>query len=187
MSALQRLVFFSILVLLALLVGCAGVHTHKVQGDYVLHDPVSSVQVVIPGNGFVQKDPRQVGGSDSPHYFFFADEARRIIISGWFAPEKAYPGIREFWEKETKSYAERGLPAPVDVTFEKIGNWDAIIYDIRNPQYTNSHVRAHWLQTGTWIDIHLSIAIKAPTGEARSTLKDLLTKVRVEKVSYHAR
>lgn len=181
--------FLLILVLLASLVGCASygtsVHTHNLQGDYALHVPVSSVQVVIPKNGFVQKDPRQVGGSDSQRYFWFQDDDHGIIISGWFESEKVFPGVRQFWEKEIKYYVEKELPAPVDVTFEKIGNWDAIIYDIRNPDYTNSHIRAHWLQTGTWIDIHLSISTKAPTAEARLILKDLLSTVRVEKMRYY--
>jgi hypothetical protein len=180
-----------ILVFLASLVGCASygtsVHTHNLQGDYALHVPVFSVQVVIPKNGFVQKDPRQVGGSDSPRYFWFQDDDRGIIISGWFESDTVFPGIREFWEKDTKHWVEKGLPAPVDIAFEKIGYWDAIIYDIQNPELTNSHIRAHWLQTGTWIDIHLSISTKAPTAEARSTLKDLLSAVRVEKVKYYAR
>jgi hypothetical protein len=175
----------ALLCLPASLAGCAGyptaVHTHDRNENYVLHVPASSLQVIIPKNGFVQKDTRQFGGSDSPRYFVFIDSARNIIVSGWFESEKAFPGLHQFWEEQTKYHEQKGLPTPIDVTFENIGNWNAVFFDMPVPDYTNSHVRAHWIQGDTWIDLHLSITCKAPAALARSDLAEVLKTVRVVK------
>ena len=186
MSNPQRLLILTtILGLLGSVLGCAGygtsVHMHERDGIYVLHVPASSLQILIPRNGFVQKDPRQVGGPDHPRYFYFADSTRNIIISGWFEPEEAFPGIHRLWEEEAKIVEREGLPTPADVAFTKIGNWNAVFYDLLHPEYTNSHLRAHWLQAGTWIDLHLSITCKVPSALARSNLADVLKTVRVVK------
>jgi hypothetical protein len=173
------------LVLSASFIACAGygtaVHTHKRGGNYVLHVPASRLQVIIPKNGFVQKDPRQVGGPDTPGYFYFEDSTNNIIISGWFSPEKAFPGTLQLWEKDTKAWEKKGLPTPLDVAFEKTGSWDAILYDLQKPNHTNSHLRAQWVQAGTWIDLHLSITIKDSSSAARHILREVLKVIRVEK------
>ena len=180
----QRFLILIIFLIFASLSGCAGygtaVHTHERNDGYTLHVPASKLQVIIPRNGFVQKDPRQVGGSDSPRYFYFADSAHNIVLSGWFEPDKAFRGMREFWESEIKAYEKNGLPAPTNVTFEKIGNWTAVIYDMNDPGRTITHMRAHWIQAGTWIDIHLSVTASPPNSSARMILIDQIRKVRVE-------
>ena len=184
-NPLRLLVVTTILGLLASLLGCAGygtsVHMHERDGIYVLHVPASSLQVLIPRNGFVQKDARQVGGPDHPWYFYFEDSARNTIISGWFEAEKAFPGIRRLWEEDTRVWEKEGLPTPADVAFTKIGNWDAVFYDLPHSDYTDSHLMAHWIQAGTWIELHLSITTKAPSSSARSALVDKLHTIRIAK------
>ena len=49
------------------------------------------------------------------------------------------------------------MPQPREVAFERIGNWDTVFYDMGSPAGTNSHVRAHWVQAETWIDVHISV------------------------------
>jgi len=86
----RRFLTLTILLVSVSLSGCAGygsaVHTHEKRDSYVLHVPASDLQVIIPKNGFVQRDPRQVAGSMSPRYFYFEDSAHKIILSGWYFP-----------------------------------------------------------------------------------------------------
>ncbi len=79
-----------------------------------------------------------------------------------------------------QEWNRRGLPEPQDVSFVKIGNWDAIVYDIAFSQGSNSHIRAHLLEAGTWIDIHLSISSERRSPENRARLQDLLKAIQVK-------
>ncbi len=185
MGGKRHLFVISLLALMipACLIGCAGyatsVHTHERFGEYIVELPASNLRVIIPQKGFVQKDAKE-SGNNNPQYFCFADNARNIIISGWFIPEENFPGVHQFWEKETKAYEQHGAPKPEDVVFEKTGNWGLIFYDVHNSKLTNAHVRAHWVQAGTWIDLHLSITTKASSSEARSRLKEVLNTIQVK-------
>jgi hypothetical protein len=60
------------------------------------------------------------------------------------------------------------------VSFE-IGDWDSVLYDIPYPlgKFTNSHLKAHWLQGGTWIEVHLSLTAATPSAETRDKLMAL--------------
>ena len=184
MFYIRHLLLFTILILFSSLIGCAGysnaVHIHETNIGYELHVPVSKLAVTIPKNGFIQKDNRIGGSTDNPRYFYFVNESNNIIISGWFEPEEEFSNINKFWEEEIKAYNQKGLPNPIDVKFERIRNWDAIIYDTSNPNYTNSHIRAHWLQAGTWIDLHISITNSSNSSTNRSKLKNLLKKIVVK-------
>jgi hypothetical protein len=185
MVTIRHFLLISILIFSSLLVGCAGyataVHVHEINNDYVLHVPVSKLAVTIPKNGFIQRNNRIGGGTDNPRYFYFVNDSRKIIISGWFDAVDNFPGINKIWDETKKTYSSE-FPPPIDMASEKIGNWDAIIYDIQIPDYTNSHIRANWLQAGTWIDIHISITTKSPSSEARSELITLLKAIEVKEL-----
>jgi hypothetical protein len=70
---------------------------------------------------------------------------------------------------------------PTNVEFKKIGGWDAVLYDMVIPGNTHSNIRAHWLQEGTWIDMHLSSLTEAKSPrQCRAALMKLLKQIRVE-------
>ena len=148
--------------------------------SYVLTVPVSQLVMTIPKGGLTQKTNAQGGSAASPRYFFFGDDALNLFISGWFESEGGFQGVEKFWKNETKAWKRKGLPEPRDVSFVKIDNWDAIIYDIELPKSSNSHVRAHWVQAGTWIDIHISITSDHPSVELRAKLADFLKTIQVK-------
>lgn len=65
----------------------------------------------------------------------------------------------------------RGLD-PKDVKFEKIGGWNSVLYDIPVPGGRNVNVRAEWVRSGTWIDVHLSLTADLPSLAMRTRLRD---------------
>jgi hypothetical protein len=136
--------------------------------------------MTIPEGGLSQEKNTRGGSTDSPRYFYLEDKALQLIISGWFEPSKGFRGIKSFWEDEIRAWKRGGLPEPHNILFTKIANWDAILYDISIPKGSNSHIRAHWLQAGTWIDIHLSMTSDRPSSEVRNTLQSLLKNIRVK-------
>ncbi|MFK5951222.1 MAG: hypothetical protein QM500_20900 [Methylococcales bacterium] len=151
----------------------------KISGTYELSVPVSRLIMDIPFTSLIIGET--VGGAtQSPRYFNFIDNSNNLIISGWFEPQHAFSGIQKFWKAEVKSWKQRGLPNPQNTLFTKIGNWDSIIYDITIPSGNNSHIRAHWLQAGTWIDIHLSITNSKKSEENRTKLKHILNKISIK-------
>ena len=150
------------------------------KGDrYVLAVPVSRLVMSIPSRSLSQKDNAIGGSTDNPRYFYFEDAADRLIVSGWFEPAQGFVGLQKFWANETSAWRKNNLPEPRDVSFRKIGNWDAIVYDTDVPKGTNSHIRAHWVQSGTWIDVHLSVVSMRSSREARSRLESFLKSVVV--------
>ena len=107
------------------------------------------------------------------------DAAQSLIISGWFEPDPDYPGITIFWEGQLKQWRDGGLPEPQAVSIARISDWDAVIYDMALPFARNSHIRAHLVQAGTWIDLHLSITSLGTTGQNRAKLKSALKAIRI--------
>lgn len=54
------------------------------------------------------------------------------------------------------------------------------MYDMALPFGANSHIRAHWVQAGTWIDLHLSITTERTIDENRAVLKRVLKSISVK-------
>jgi hypothetical protein len=177
-SALFIILFFSV-VCFADRSKSESLEINEIKGNYELTVPVSRLVMTIPKNNLSQGENKRGGSTDNPRYFYFEDKSLHLIISGWFEPAHGFPGIKKFWEDETRTWKQRGQPNPTDVLFEKIGSWDAIAYDISLPVGNNSHIRAHWLQAGTWIDIHLSITTDRPSMENRAKLHAFLKNVQV--------
>jgi len=148
--------------------------------NYVLTVPVSRLTMNIPRFGLVQEDNQAKGSTDNPRYFYLKDPNTGLLISGWFEPEKGYPGIQDFWKDETKSWKENRKPGAHNVSITKIGNWDAVLYDMKIFGGVQGHIRAHWVQAGTWIDIHLSIHTTQTSQETREILISFLKKIVVK-------
>jgi hypothetical protein len=152
-------------------------------GNYVLTVPVSRLVMTIP-KGRLAADVNRAGGSaDSPRYFLFEDKDAALFISGWFESDEGFPGIKQFWANETAAWKRGGLPEPRDVTFMQLGDWNAVLYEIDSPTGRNSHIRAHWVQAGTWIDIHLSMTAELPQKQIREKLQSILKAISVSETS----
>jgi hypothetical protein len=149
--------------------------------NYVLTVPVSQLTMSIPRFGLIQKNNAARGSTDNPRYFYFKDPNTGLLISGWFEPEKGYSGIQNFWKDEIRSWKEKRLPEAHNVSITKIGNWDAVLYDMKVFTGADGHIRAHWLQAGTWIDVHLSIHTNQSSQEARDILISILNNIVIEK------
>jgi len=149
------------------------------EGNYVLTVPVSRLVMSIPKGGLERGRSTSGGATDSPRYFYFEDKASHLIASGWFEPDSEFPGIERVWKDETAAWKRKKLPEPQDVSFERSGSWNAIVYDMATPAGGNSHLRAHRLQAGTWIEIHLSLTGDASREERRGKLREFLSVVQV--------
>lgn len=184
MGYFRHLFLLQIVVLLYSISGCVGyetrIHVHEKNQCYVLHVPISKLVLTIPMNNFIKKENRLGGATNSPRYFFFEDEIRKIIISGWFESEKELCGVSKFRENELKNYTQLKLPIPQDAKFNKFDNWDVISYDMCIKNHTNTHIRAHWIQAGTWIDLHISITNNSSSTANRLTLLNILKTIRID-------
>jgi len=145
---------------------------------YVLTVPLSRLVMQFPKSTLVLVDRQIGGGTNSPRYFYFKDRESPFIASGWFESQQAFAGIQKFWADEVASWNQR-LPAPQNVAFSKTGGWETIAYEIPVPDVTFSNLRAHWVQAGTWIDLHLSLTNRQAAREARARLVAFLASVSV--------
>jgi len=147
--------------------------------SYILTVPVSRLTMTIPKGHLVLKSS-PLGEPNNPRYFYFQDSKVTFIVSGWFEPASGFSGIERFWENETNAWKRNGLPEAQDVSFTKIGNWDSVVYETKLPRGTNAHIRAHWVQAGTWIDVHLSLTSTRASAESRKLLESYLRTISVE-------
>ena len=155
-----------------------SIFTQQTKGSYELTVPVSNLVAIIPrGDLVLGSNPTMA--VENPRYFFLEDAAQQLIISGWFEPEQGFLGLKEFWEGEKAKWRERGQPDPQAVSFARISDWEVVLYDMTLPTGSNSHIRAHWVQAGTWIDLHLSITSERTPAENRKKLKSILKAVQI--------
>jgi hypothetical protein len=145
-------------------------------GSYRLSVPISQLVMTMPRGGLAAT---QYPASASPRYFQFEDASRGVMLSGWFEPAGSFRGIDAFWKSETGEWQKRGMPEPLNVSMAKIGQWDAIAYDIAVPQISNTHIRAHWVQANTWIDVHVSVTSREPVEAARRRAMEVLNGIVV--------
>lgn len=151
----------------------------EAESHYELSVPVSRLVMTIPKNGLSQK--RISGGAtDSLRYFFFEDKTRGLVASGWFESSSAYSNFNKYWNGEKKSWQSGSLPAPINEKFLKSVGWEAVAYDISFPKGENSHIRAHWVQAGTWIDLHLSLTSETKNSGSREKLLEILKGIQIK-------
>jgi len=156
----------------------AAVAIRQRDDAYEITVPASRLVVAIP-RGTLALGNIPKGKVDDPNYFYLEDAAQDLIVSGWIVPAQGFTDIRDFWESETARWRAMGLPAPKSVSFAKYSDWEAVLYDMALPAGSNSHFRAHWVQAGTWIDLHLSITSYDTSAENRAKLKTLLKSISV--------
>lgn len=146
---------------------------------YVLTVPVSRLVMIVPKGGLARVNNSLGGATNSPRYFFFEDRSINLIVSGWFESDDHFKGVERFWAEEMAAWKQKNLPEPHDVSFEDLGSWKAILYDIGIPANGNSHIRAHWVQAGTWIDVHLSLTSNESQKKRRDKLREALKAIQV--------
>lgn len=141
---------------------------------------VSKLVMMIPKDHLVP-DPSRVGGStESERYFKFASRDDSLIMSGWFENDRLFEGVEENWKQRTANARKLGLPQERDVQFSKLGKWDVISYEVEVPNVTSTHLVAHWVEAGTWIDLHLSTTSAAGTAAGnRAKLAAFLQEISV--------
>jgi len=147
------------------------------EASYQLWLPASRLYMDVPKGRLVPAPDAGMAATNNPRYFHFVD--RGLNISGWFEPAKKFAGVQAFWASETAAWKKSELPDAVDVSFKQINGWDTIIYDLPIPTGANSHIRAHWLQAGTWIDLHISLTANRSSAELREALEGFLKGVLV--------
>lgn len=143
-------------------------------GAYVLTVPVSKLSLSIPSQGLTQGGPSAGGSTNNPRYFYFSDEARGLIVSGWFEPAGRFPGVEANWQLDQAAWKKNGLPPPADVSFGKVSDWEVVFYEQPTPDASNSHIRAHLVRAGTWIDVHISVATKGAGSSNRQAASAFL-------------
>jgi len=152
----------------------ASLQITEVGDNYRLAVPVSRLVMTIPKGKLKQTTNP---GSNHPRYFYFIDGT--FNLSGWFEPSQRFKGVDDFWSGETASWKRQGLPEAKDTTFSKLDNWQVVIYDMAIPGPANTHIRAHWVQAGTWIDLHLSLT-GGTSADNRAKLAAFLQTIQVK-------
>lgn len=148
------------------------------EAGYKLTVPVSRLAMTI-ADAKLEQQPASGGAMSSPRYFSFADPARGLILSGWFEPAHLFKGISRFWADETQAWQKQGLPEPQNIELFSQDGWQIVCYDMTLPDVTNTHLRAHWVQAGTWIDVHISLTGKPENGISRQALLEILKNITV--------
>lgn len=147
--------------------------------SFQLSLPVSRLVMTIPRGNFAVVRESGSGAADNPGYFHLEDRTRGIVISGWFVPAQAYGGIKQLWRSETDAWKKNRLPMPRNTSFVKVDKWDTVLYDIKVPGGSNTHIRGEWVDLGTWIDVHISATTTESIGVARATAMDVLKGLRI--------
>jgi hypothetical protein len=147
---------------------------------YVLTVPVSRLVMTIPKSGFKRMTVSPThGATGSLRYFIFEDAARQLIVSGWFESDDRFAGIKKYWAETIAARKKQNVPEALDVSFENVGSWKTILYDTASPVNGVSNIEAHWVQHGTWIDLHLSLTSNDSQAERRNKLRDALAAIEV--------
>lgn len=186
----MQAILLTILISLLIAAPCTAANAPKevtlqvteLDNGYQLSVPVSQLIMTIPKGNLLQKKNGGGNSADSPRYFYFEDKKQGIIVSGWFESSAGYSNFNQLWNDEKKSWLSKNIPMPTNENIFKSGGWEAVAYDIPLPTKTvsNSHIRAYWVQAGTWIDLHLSLTAKTGNVELREKLIGLLKSIQVK-------
>jgi hypothetical protein len=141
----------------------------------------SKVKLLIPSKNIREVKEQRERSQNNPGYFYFVDSKTNLNISGWFEPAEKfmYDGSMEFWASE---YKKDNVLNP---EFRKNEVWEVFIYDIPVPgEFTDvcsAHMRAHFLQDGIWIDLHLSITARKSSSILHDELATYIKTLQIVK------
>jgi hypothetical protein len=150
------------------------IHIQEERNVFGLYVPASDLVMVFPKGDLSPQDAKTGGSASSPRYFLFGNSSGSLIVSGWFEPASRFTSAKQVWETDTAAWKEQSRPEPREIRFEKIGGWDGVIYTTSIGPVARRHIRAHWVQDGTWIDLHISVGI-----EAEQRGRDFLSTIQI--------
>jgi hypothetical protein len=161
-----------------------SLQVRQTRDEFILTVAVSKLTLHVPRKGLKKVN----NPSSNPRYFYFEDAPKGMIVSGWFESQANFSSARQVWEADTKQWSLQGLPAPANVSFQKVGGWEVVLYDmLASPGSNmpvspgnNPHIRAHWVQAGTWIDLHLSMVSGHPNADCRAQVMALLKSIQIK-------
>ncbi len=158
---------------------------------YILVVPAGRVVMSLPREGLSKGTGHVGGATSSPRYFYFNDYEKGLIISGWFEPASKFAGLKRFWKGEKDAWKLRGLPDPSGVEINKYRDWDTISYNSPNSVFTpltplqkNTHIRAHYVKAGTWIDLHISLTSAKSEVELKKEAFELLASIKMGQINH---
>ncbi len=67
----------------------------------------------------------------------------------------------------------------MNVALRRDNGWDLVFYDQGIQSLTSSHMRALWVQAGTWIELRLSVTSPRSSADNRAALEALLGGIKI--------
>jgi len=136
----------------------------------------SPKKLFILGKSLKPRKHLSGGEMNNPGYFSFQDTQTNILISGWIEPATKfqYSSAKEMWNSDKAGKTKDNILMPKNEEYQQIGDWNVYLYDLQMPPQfkgvSNTHLRANYLDKGTWIDVHLSLTKDIPSKTLRETL-----------------
>lgn len=158
----------------------------KRDGDFYLTVPVSHLAMTIPAKGLKQDAAGKRAGSQSARYFYLHDPGRQLVVSGWFEAAQDYKGARLLWLREVVQFRRKTGDKLKDERFTRIGKWEVIHYlqdTLTGKKLPRAipNLRAHWVEAGTWIEVHLSLAENISREAADRELEAVLKSIKISR------
>jgi hypothetical protein len=154
------------------------------QGSYELTVPQSKVLLRFPEAGLQRAEQNATGNVNNPHYFEFNRPSPHLILSGWFETADKYGGIKSISTQITDRPSQKGVPDATNVVILTKGKWEIVAYDLPlaepNAHANSVNVRAELIQSGTWLDVHLSTTSEEPVATVREKLLAFLAALQVD-------
>ena len=147
--------------------------------SFELTVPLSRLILSVPKSGLAIRTNKRGGATGSARYFYLADAAGDVIVSGWFELAHRYTDLENSWKQEMDQMKKRGSPTPEDVERSELGPWRAILYNYSLPNGSSAHIRATYLGAGTWIDLHASVSSARKSIETRKQVVALVRSIQV--------
>lgn len=152
------------------------------EGDtLVLTVPVSKVHLSIPRGNLTRYEEPGSGATASPRYFQFRDDAKGLVISGWFESESSWQSWKKFLAGEFAGLIKSEYPPSKDPESVTAGPWHGFSYDVDLKSAKSANLRVELFKAGTWIDLHISVTSVGSITDARSQAMAFLKKVEVKK------
>jgi hypothetical protein len=138
--------------------------------------PVSKIELCLQKTNFMRASPPMASGSAlSSRHFIFKDQGRSIFLSGWFESARLFPGVKE---PSAGTFQGEKLQHS-NVSIEKIGDWDVVLYDVIFRANSTANLEAHLVRSGTWVELHLSGTSGHPISEQRTLLTEAIRSIQI--------
>jgi hypothetical protein len=139
--------------------------------------PASRLTVTFPRGGLATANEARSGAAASPRYFYFSDQKRGLVVSGWFEPASSYGGFEKFWIGELVAMKKNGVVIRKAPDVLEAVPWQAVAYDVDLPNGISANVRAELISAGTWVDVHISVSSHGPPRDAREQAVQFLKSI----------